>query len=127
MDKETLFEYIQRLKLAVITLFKWLFCSVVCGCFIGSVGAVFHLMLGYVGNLRVEYPFLLFGLPVAGIIIVFMYNIVHEAGNRGTNLVITAIQSNDEVPGRVAPLIIVSTLLTHLCGCLLYTSPSPRD
>ena len=45
-----------------------------------------------------------------------MYNIVHEAGNRGTNLVITAIQSNDEVPGRVAPLIIVSTLLTHLCG-----------
>ena len=116
MDKETLFEYIQRLKLAVITLFKWLFCSVVCGCFIGSVGAVFHLMLGYVGSLRVEYPFLLFGLPVAGIIIVFMYNIVHEAGNRGTNLVITAIQSNDEVPGRVAPLIIVSTLLTHLCG-----------
>ena len=116
MDKETMFEYIQRLKLAVITLFKWLFCSVVCGCFIGAVGAVFHLMLGYVGSLRVEYPFLLFGLPVAGIIIVFMYNIVHEAGNRGTNLVITAIQSNDEVPGRVAPLIIVSTLLTHLCG-----------
>lgn len=57
MDKETLFEYIQRLKLAVITLFKWLFCSFVCGCFIGSVGAVFHLMLGYVGSLRVEYPF----------------------------------------------------------------------
>ena len=50
MDKETLFEYIQRLKLAVITLFKWLFCSFVCGCFIGSVGAVFHLMLGYVGS-----------------------------------------------------------------------------
>ena len=72
MDKETMFEYIQRLKLAVITLFKWLFCSVVCGCFIGSVGAVFHLMLGYVGSLRVEYPFLLFGLPVAGIIIVFV-------------------------------------------------------
>lgn len=116
MDKETLFENIQRLKLAVITLFKWLFCSVVCGCFIGSVGAVFHLLLGYVATLRTNYPFLLFGLPVAGIIIVFMYNIVHEAGNRGTNLVITAIQSNDEVPGRVAPLIIVSTLLTHLCG-----------
>lgn len=116
MDKETLFENIQRLKLAVITLFKWLFCSVVCGCFIGSVGAVFHLLLGYVADLRTNYPFLLFGLPVAGIIIVFMYNIVHEAGNRGTNLVITAIQSNDEVPGRVAPLIIISTLLTHLCG-----------
>ena len=91
---------IQRLKLAVITLFKWLFCSVVCGCFIGSVGAAFHLMLGYVGSLRVEYPFLLFGLPVAGIIIrlycgydkvsstvsSFMDYIVHEynddTGNR---------------------------------------------
>lgn len=116
MDKETLFENIQRLKLAVITLLKWLFCSIVCGCFIGSVGAAFHLMLGYVADLRSHYPYLLFGLPLAGIIIVFLYNVVHQAGNRGTNLVITAIQSNDEVPGRVAPLIIVSTLLTHLCG-----------
>ena len=115
-DKETFFEYIQRIKLAVITLIKWLICSVVCGCAIGSVGAVFHVALEYVTELRHEYPYLLFGLPLAGIIIVFMYKLVHEAGNRGTNLVITAIQSNDEVPGRVAPLIIISTLLTHLCG-----------
>ena len=113
-DKETFFEYIQRIKLAVITLIKCLICSVVCGCAIGSVGAVFHVALEYVTELRHEYPYLLFGLPLAGIIIVFMYKLVHEAGNRGTNLVITAIQSNDEVPGRVAPHIIISTLLTHL-------------
>ena len=45
-----------------------------------------------------------------------MYHFTHEDKNTGTNLVITAIQSNAEVPVRVAPLIIISTLLTHLCG-----------
>ena len=79
MDKETLFENIQRLKLAVITLFKWLFCSVVCGCFIGSVGAVFHLLLGYVATLRTNYPFLLFGLPVIAFLNRIDRNQIHMA------------------------------------------------
>lgn len=57
-----------------------------------------------------------FFLPLAGIIIVFIYRLTNEADNTGTNLVITAIQSNVEVPVKVTPLIIISTLLTHLCG-----------
>ena len=45
-----------------------------------------------------------------------MYRLMNESNNTGTNLVITAIQSDAEVPVKVAPLIIISTLLTHLCG-----------
>jgi len=115
-DKETFFENLQRIKIAVFTLVKWLFCSVVIGVSIGLIGTAFHKMLEFVTETRIEHPQLLFALPLAGVIIVFMYWLVHESKNKGTNLVIAAIQSNDEVPIRVAPLIIISTLLTHLCG-----------
>ncbi|MGN0316683.1 MAG: chloride channel protein [Lachnospira sp.] len=114
--QESIMETVQRLKIAVITLFKWLICSVVCGVIIGFIGTFFHMGLEYVTEYRIEHPYLLFGLPVAGLIIVFVYRIVGEGNNTGTNLVITAIQSDKEVPVKVAPLIIFSTLLTHLCG-----------
>lgn len=115
-DKEILFENIQRAKVAVITFFKWMFCAIVLGAIIGLVGTGFHKALELVTELRHDNPWLLFFLPVAGLLIIFLYWAVKETNNKGTNLVITAIQSNDEVPIRVAPLIILSTLLTHLCG-----------
>ena len=90
--------------------------SLFTGSFIGLIGALFYKALQYVTSFRIQHPYTLFFLPAAGIIIVLMYHFTHEDKNTGTNLVITAIQSNAEVPVRVAPLIIISTLLTHLCG-----------
>ncbi|MDO5382688.1 MAG: chloride channel protein [Eubacteriales bacterium] len=116
IQPDTVTETFQRMRMAVFTLFKWLFCSVVSGVVIGLVGTGFYKLLAFVTELRINNFYFLFLLPVAGIIIVFMYRAVGEGNNKGTNIVITAIQSNDEVPIRVAPLIIISTLLTHLCG-----------
>ena len=109
-------ETLQRARMAALTLIKWLLCSLFTGSFIGLIGALFYKALQYVTSLRIQHPYTLFFLPAAGIIIVLMYHFTHEDKNTGTNLVITAIQSNAEVPVRVAPLIIISTLLTHLCG-----------
>ena len=109
-------ETLQRARMAAFTLVKWLLCSVLSGSVIGLVGALFYKCLQYVTNIRTTYSFMLFFLPLAGIIIVFIYRLTNEADNTGTNLVITAIQSNVEVPVKVTPLIIISTLLTHLCG-----------
>lgn len=114
--KDVLKGSMQRAKTAAFTLLKWLVCSVVSGTVIGGIGTVFYKALQYVTNIRTAYSFTLFLLPIAGLIIVFMYHFTDEANNTGTNLVINAIQSNVEVPARVAPLIIISTLLTHLCG-----------
>lgn len=109
-------ETLQRARMAAYTLIKWLLCSSFLGVVIGFVGAVFYKALQYVTNLRTTYSFTLYLLPLAGIIIIFLYRLAHETNNTGTNLVISAIQSNVEVPIKVAPLIIISTLLTHLCG-----------
>lgn len=106
----------QRFELAAFTFLKWLAISVLTGVAVGLVGTAFGHLLSLVSSLREQFPWLLFFLPVSGLIIVFMYNITGNGNNKGTNLVITAIQSNEEVPGKVAPLIMISTLLTHLCG-----------
>ena len=107
---------LHRLMFAVTTFIKWLACSVVCGVILGLIGTFFYKLLGLVTVFRETNPWILFGLPVAGLLIVLCYRLAGETRNTGTNLVITAIQSNDEVPVHVAPLIILSTLLTHLCG-----------
>ena len=54
-------------------------------------------------------------LPVSGVLIVFMYRKMGR-DDRGTNQVLSTIKSKDDVPLRSAPLIFVSTILTHLTG-----------
>lgn len=106
----------QRFMLAAFTFFKWLAISVLIGVAVGLIASLFGIGLTYVTQLREKFPWLLLFLPLSGLIIVFLYNATGNKNNKGTNLVITAIQSNEEVPGKVAPLIIISTLITHLFG-----------
>lgn len=109
-------ENFNNFKVTLFTLVKWILCSITCGLVIGLIGTGFHILLDLVTHTRISHPNLLFFLPLAGIIIVFSYHLVNESKNSGTNLVLSAIHSNKEVPIKVAPLIIISTLLTHLCG-----------
>lgn len=106
----------QRLKLSLLTFFKWVACSCFAGVVIGFIGTIFHILLEHVTEFRQTHWWMLFLLPIAGILITAIYHAAHAAKSRGTNLVITAIQSNEEVPGKMAPLIMISTLLTHACG-----------
>jgi H+/Cl- antiporter ClcA len=106
----------QRLLFATATFIKWLLCSLAAGVIIGLIGTLFYRWLSIAASFRESHPYMLFFLPVAGIVIVFLYRRFGEGDNTGTNLVITAIHSNDKVPVKVTPLIIVSTVLTHLCG-----------
>ena len=116
IDKEYIKTTLQRLRLAILTLIKWMLCSIASGIVIGLIGAFFHSLLDLAAEIRTAHPWILFLLPISGIIIVFIYRISGCKSSKGTNLVITAIQSNEEVPLKMTPLIIASTILTHLCG-----------
>ena len=95
---------------------KWVIFSIISGLVIGAAGALFSLLLALVTNLRLSHPWLLYLLPIGGVIIIGCYYLLHEQDNAGTNLVISSINSGDYLPVRTAPLIFVSTLITHLCG-----------
>ncbi len=95
---------------------KWVVFSIITGCIVGLLGTAFFLCLSFVTTLRTQNPWLLYLLPVGGLAIIAMYRLLHNEKDAGTNLVISAIHYNDELHLRTAPLIFVSTLITHLFG-----------
>lgn len=72
--------------------------------------------LSVVTDFRMKYPWLIYFLPIGGLAIVGLYHLCKDDNDTGTNLVISAIHSGDKVPFIMAPLIFVSTLITHLFG-----------
>ena len=59
----------------VKTFVKWLFIASVVGILGGVIGSFFHLSIDYVTELRMENSWILFLLPVGGIIITLIYYI----------------------------------------------------
>ncbi len=95
---------------------KWVLVSGVIGVTVGWVGTAFAFGLEYVTEIRMAHPILILGLPVGGLVIVFLYHVAHRDHDRGTNGVLAAVRSEERLPGRMAPLIFITTLLTHLFG-----------
>lgn len=87
------------------------------GILAGSASAFFLWALEEVTRLRWENPWLLFLLPVAGALVVFVYQRFGKNSGAGTNLLIDEIhEPGGGVPRRMAPLVLFGTLATHLCG-----------
>ncbi len=95
---------------------KWVIFSVIAGIVIGLVGTAFYFGMEFVTDLRAEHPWFIFLLPAAGLFIVGAYHLLKDENDAGTNLILSAIHSGDNIPLRMAPLIFVSTLITHLFG-----------
>ncbi len=95
---------------------KWVIAAVIVGIIVGFCGTLFYFGMAFVTLLREQNPWLIFLLPVGGLGIVSLYHLLNREKDTGTNLVISAIHSGDELPLRVAPLIFLSTLITHLFG-----------
>lgn len=103
---------LQRLKTSV----KWVIFSILSGILVGFIGIGFYYGMAYVTSTRIAHPWLIFLLPLGGVIIVGLYKLLKNEKDSGTNLVLSAIHSGEEIPLRMAPLIFISTLLTHLFG-----------
>lgn len=100
----------------MISAVKWVVFSILSGLLIGSIGTLFYKAMAFVTDIRFNHPWLICLLPVGGLAIVGSYYLLHDQNDTGTNLVISAIQSGDHLPVRMAPLIFLSTLVTHLFG-----------
>ena len=102
------------LKLAACA--HWIVLAILTGLIVGAYSTLFAWILGKATGYRSQYPWLLFLLPLGGILIVAMYRAAKIMTDRGTNLVINSIHAKDEVPGVMAVLIFVSTIITHMFG-----------
>lgn len=95
---------------------RWALFSCVIGVAVGTAGAGFHHAVAFATAARQAHPALLFGLPLAGLLIVWLYRVCDLARDGGTNLVLISVRDNAPIRFRVAPLIVIATTLTHLFG-----------
>ncbi len=95
---------------------KWILFAILSGLITGVAGSAFYYGMQIVTDIRMQHEWLIFLLPAGGISIVGLYRLLHDEKDSGTNLVLSAIHSNDNLPLRMAPLIFLSTLITHLFG-----------
>ena len=107
--------YVSHIRRDITNLFKWLLLAVATGLIVGAVSSFFADSLKKVTSLRGIYPQIFLLLPVSGLLIVFLYQKIGKEDG-GTNQVLSTIRSQDDVPFRSAPLIFISTILTHVTG-----------
>ncbi|WP_127593619.1 voltage-gated chloride channel family protein [Paenibacillus lautus] len=96
---------------------KWIVLGSFVGLMTGSASAFFLYSLDYVTSLRMENPWLLFFLPMGGAVVSYLYFKFGKSSTKGNNLILEQIHGGTEsVPLRMAPLVLIGTLITHLFG-----------
>lgn len=95
---------------------KWVLLASVVGSIVGVMGVLFHFSVEKVTEWQTSYPWLLFLLPVGGIVIVLLYRVCGMEKDMGTNTILEAVRGEHALHVRTAPLIFISTVITHLLG-----------
>jgi H+/Cl- antiporter ClcA len=102
---------------AAIVLAQWLGLGALVGLVCGAASALFLFLLDHATEFRGNHEFFIYALPVAGMAIGWLYERVGQPIQAGTNLIIDTIHDDGpEVPVRMAPLVLLGTVLTHLFG-----------
>ncbi len=95
---------------------KWLAFGIFTGLVVGTIASVFAFLIDKANALRAAYPQILFGLPLAGCLIIFLYHFMGRREDRGTNQVLESIREGKNLPITMAPTIFIATVVTHLFG-----------
>lgn len=109
-------EAVEQVALGV-HLLRWIALGAVSGVLAGLSSFVFLEGLNRVTDFRLEHTWLLWLLPVAGLVIGLGYHYLGGTSGQGNALLIDQIHEPREwVPKRMAPLVLLGTWVTHLFG-----------
>lgn len=96
---------------------RWLLLVVPMAACAGSACAFFLWALDQVTRIRFAHPWLLYLLPVSGVVVGLLYHQWGRSVEGGNNLIMEQIhEPGGGVPRRMAPLVLFGTLMTHLFG-----------
>lgn len=100
----------------ILYFIRWTAISIVMGTVCGLIGTAFGYGVIYAQRLFKTYSFMLYLMPVVGVLIVLLHQMFHELGNRGTNLILESISSDERIPMATLPCIFISTILSQAVG-----------
>ncbi|MFV8327852.1 voltage-gated chloride channel family protein [Flavobacterium sp. ZS1P14] len=104
-------------KKIMLVIFKWIFICVVTGIFSGSASAFFLVTLEWVTQYREHHNWIIWLLPIGGLIIGLSYHYFGKTVTKGNNLLLEEYHNPQKIiPLKMAPVVLISTLITHLFG-----------
>ena len=107
----------QLRRAALLTIARWVTLGAFVGALCGAASALFLFLLARVTDFRGEHEPIVYLLPLAGALIGWIYERVGQSIAAGNDLVIDTIHDDGpRLPLRMAPLVLIGTLLTHLFG-----------
>ena len=96
---------------------RWLVLGALVGVIAGAASALFLLALQFVTDFRTNHELLVYALPVAGLLVGWVYERFGRSIAGGANLIIDTIHDDGPcLPLRMAPMVLIGTVLTHLFG-----------
>ncbi len=96
---------------------QWTLLGSLVGVLCGAASALFLWLLERATEFRTGHEVIVYTLPLAGLIIGWIYERFGHSIKGGNNLVIDTIHDEGpEIPLRMAPMVLIGTVLTHVFG-----------
>jgi len=109
-------DFFKKFRDDLVSAVIWAAFSIICGIVTGLCGTGFAKLIVIATDFRLSHEYILFFLPFAGLFIAWVYKLAGSSIEGGTNLVLKDIREGEEVPMRMAPVIFIATVTTHLFG-----------
>lgn len=90
--------------------------SLTIGLLNGVIGSLFKILIKYATQTRINTPQLILCMPLVAMFTYLLYKLFHKENSKGTNLVLQSVRTDDNIGYTTAPLMFVSTVLSHLTG-----------
>ncbi|MFH6943085.1 voltage-gated chloride channel family protein [Flavobacterium sp. FlaQc-50] len=104
-------------KTILLTVLKWILICLLIGFFSGSASAFFLVSLEWITQFRIHHNWIIWFLPIGGLLVGLSYYYWGESVVKGNNLLLEEYETPKKtIPFKMAPLVLAGTLLTHLFG-----------
>lgn len=118
MERKTYMEKLRSAERYVVAFVRWGLLAALTGLVGGGVGTLFHKAVEYATAVRIAHSWILYLLPVGGLVIVGLYHLFKTPENFGTNQILDAIRSEKKVP-LALPRLFSSAPLSPICAAAL--------
>ena len=106
-----------NLKNTFLLTAKWILICVLIGVFSGSASALFLVSLDWVTQFREHNNWIIWLLPIGGLAIGLLYHYYGKDVVKGNNLLLEEYEiPRKTIPLKMAPMVLIGTLITHLFG-----------
>jgi chloride channel protein, CIC family len=101
----------------LVALGQWIGLGSLVGVICGTASALFLWLLQRATDFRSSHELIVYTLPIAGLVIGSIYERFGAPIKAGSNLIIDTIHDEGpELPVRMAPMVLIGTVLTHVFG-----------